>query len=266
MQQGGNPSPKDFAKDSHAVPHYKTLPQLAPPSQGRSRSPVYSDQLWVGGPGNSYYETTILKCPQKEALLVLFICIQPGEQSHLSGTELAILSREPCDSKVAISIDKMRFGWQFWIDFLRFYFIAIQLIFCFSLRNFWRFLARDSGIRAIRDSVPLRISHIKPTGVMKLWIKISAINSWAGQEPPLDAHHPWMRRDEHSRLALGWPEKQGMEDRVQQNAAKHGISAHGPLDNSAKLGVFRMNALKPLQSLGLLRMSALKNKEYSVEF
>ena len=62
---------------------------------------------------------------------------------------------ESCDSKVALSIGRLRFGWRFWVDFPRFCFTAIRLIFLLLAAEFWRFWARDSGNRAIRDSVPL---------------------------------------------------------------------------------------------------------------
>ena len=57
---------------------------------------------------------------------------------------------ELCDSKVALSIVRMRFGWRF--CFLRFYVVAIRLNFLFLAAEFLSIPARHSGNRAIRDS------------------------------------------------------------------------------------------------------------------
>ena len=80
----------------------------------------------------------------------------PGARNwHPSGTESAILNRESgdsesCDSKVALDIDSMQCRWRFCVDFPRFYFTAIRLIFVASRCGIsWRFRAWN---RASRDS------------------------------------------------------------------------------------------------------------------
>ena len=87
-------------------------------------------------------------------------------------SESALLNRESsdsesCDSKVALSIDTMRFGWRFRIDSLRFYFIAIRLVFLASRWQLAEFLAIpdprfwescDSRF-AIRNSVQLSLEE-----------------------------------------------------------------------------------------------------------
>ena len=57
---------------------------------------------------------------------------------------------ESCDSKVAVSIERMRFDSE--SIFCDSTFLRFDSLFCFSLRNFWRFQARDSGNCAILDS------------------------------------------------------------------------------------------------------------------
>ena len=88
---------------------------------------------------------------------------------HLSGTESAILNRESgdsesCDSnraslKVALNIDRRcdsdGDSESIFRSSTRF-----ESFFCFSLWNFWRFQAHNSGNRVeIRDSVPLSSPH-----------------------------------------------------------------------------------------------------------
>ena len=48
--------------------------------------------------------------------------------------------------------------------------LRLDSVLCFSLRNFWRFLARDLGIVlfAIHDSVPLRSTGITPEKAKRL--------------------------------------------------------------------------------------------------
>ena len=72
-----------------------------------------------------------------------------------SGTESAILNRESGDSESCDSnraIPRMPFGWQFWIEFLWFCFSAIRLSLVLLAAEFLRFLASDSGNRAVRNS------------------------------------------------------------------------------------------------------------------
>ena len=76
-----------------------------------------------------------VKSKERREIIILW------EGPELSGTESAILNRESsdsesCDSKVAVSIERMRFEWRFRIDFLRFYFLAIRLIFSLLAAEF----------------------------------------------------------------------------------------------------------------------------------
>ena len=65
---------------------------------------------------------------------------------------------ESCDSKVALSIDRMRFGWRFWIGVPRFYFGRIRLVFasrCGILAipgpRFWESCDSRSRLCAAKD-------------------------------------------------------------------------------------------------------------------
>ena len=91
-----------------------------------------------------------------------------ADSTNLSGTELAILNRESgdsesCDSKVAakvaLNIDRLRFGLVIPNRFFAILLCCVSAYFCASHhRKFWRFHIRDCGIVgfAIRDSVLLR--------------------------------------------------------------------------------------------------------------
>ena len=82
---------------------------------------------------------------------------EPHSVYSLVARDLAILNRESgdsesCDSKVTLSIDRMRIGWRFQIDFPRFYFTVVRLIFCFALQNRCLIHACNS-VRKVRMSI-----------------------------------------------------------------------------------------------------------------
>ena len=66
---------------------------------------------------------------------------------------------ESCDSKVTLSIDRVRSDGDSESMFRDSTLLRFGSFFGFSLPNFWRFQAGDSGNRAIRDSVPLRFTY-----------------------------------------------------------------------------------------------------------
>ena len=93
--------------------------------------------------------------------------------SHLSGTESAILNRESGDSEscdpnraiprslqALIGCDSDGDSESIFRDSIL---LRFHSILCFSLRNFWRFQARDSGNRAVRDSRSVPLSFPQPS-------------------------------------------------------------------------------------------------------
>ena len=99
-----------------------------------------------------------------------FMALKLFSRWDLGGTESTILDgessdSESCASKVAFSIDRNAIRMAI---LNRFSFILLFCdsthLFCFWLQNLWRLQAHDSGNRAIRDSMPLRLGYTGKRG------------------------------------------------------------------------------------------------------
>ena len=81
---------------------------------------------------------------------------------------LRIVRFESCDYKVALSIDRMRFGWRCRIDFQQFYFTAIRLMFLLLAAEFmatpgprfWELRNSRFCAAKLQDSLLLNTSEI----------------------------------------------------------------------------------------------------------
>ena len=76
--------------------------------------------------------------------------------------------------------------------------MAILNRFCFSLRNFWRFQACDSGNRAIRDSRFATLCAAKPERKSRSVPALGAGFSQTPSPPPLPGKCPSSRRNHMS--------------------------------------------------------------------
>ena len=105
---------------------------------------------------------------------------------------------ESCNSKVAVSIDRMRFRWRFGIDFPRFYFIAIRLLFLLLVAEF---LAIPAILGIVQFAIPricaAKVRTPKPPETENTGIRIER----RPKRPQNVSHFSWSSCTRESQLS-----------------------------------------------------------------